>query len=131
MFADIVYEAVIKIDPRTKKNHQRIVVNRKTGRPFVIQSEQYTQYEKDAGWYLKIPDKPIDYPVNIKYTFYRKNNRRCDLSNLIASADDILVKYGILEDDNFHIIVGHDGSRVKIDKDNPRTEITIYKGEEE
>ena len=53
------------------------------------------------------------------------------MSNLIASADDILVKYGILEDDNFHIIVGHDGSRVKIDKDNPRTEITIYKGEEE
>ena len=122
-----VYKAVIKMNPKTKKNSQRIVMNRKTGRPFLLQSEEYTQYEKDCRYFLKIPDKPIDYPINIKYTFYRKNNIRCDLSNLIACCDDVLVKYGILVDDNFHIIVGHDGSRVKIDKENPRTEIIIYK----
>lgn len=125
------YEAVIRLNPRTKKNHQRIVVNRKTGRPFVMQSEDYTQYEKDAGWFLQhIPDKPIDYPVNVKYKFYKQNNVRCDLSNLIAAADDILVKYGILADDNFHIIRGHDGSRVYVDKNYPRTEIFITKEKE-
>ena len=123
----IIYQAVIKLNPKSKKNSQRILVNHRTMRPFIMQSEEYEQYEKDCGWYIKKLPEPINEPVNIKYTFYRKNNIRCDISNLIAACDDILVKYGILEDDNFKIIRGHDGSRVYVDKDNPRTEITITK----
>ena len=49
----------------------------------------------------------------------------CDLTNLLEAIDDILVSYGVLSDDNFTVIVSHDGSRVYIDKENPRTEITI------
>ena len=37
----------------------------------------------------------------------------------------MLVKYGVLKDDNSEIITSHDGSRVLYDKDNPRTEVTI------
>jgi hypothetical protein len=33
--------------------------------------------------------------------------------------------YGIIEDDNSQIVAGHDGSRVRYDKNNPRTEIEI------
>jgi Holliday junction resolvase RusA-like endonuclease len=51
--------------------------------------------------------------------------RRVDLTNLLEAIDDILVKYGVLEDDNYNIIDNHDGSRVYYDKENPRTEITI------
>lgn len=51
--------------------------------------------------------------------------RRVDLSNLIEAVDDILVKAGVLEDDNYKIVQSHDGSRVLHDKENPRTEITI------
>jgi Holliday junction resolvase RusA-like endonuclease len=69
--------------------------------------------------------KTIDYPVNIKYTFYRKDRIRCDLNGLIQAIDDILVKYGVIADDNFNIVVGHDFSRVIIDKENPRTEVEI------
>jgi len=49
----------------------------------------------------------------------------CDLNGLIQAIDDILVKYGVISDDNFNIVVGHDFSRVMIDKVNPRTEIVI------
>ena len=121
----ILYEAMIPLNPRTKKNSQQIVINKKTGRPFVMQSSKYKEYEKNAGWFLKKLPKPINEPVNVKCVFYRETRIRCDLSNLLEAAMDILVEYGILSDDNFNIITGFDGSRVYIDKANPRTEITI------
>lgn len=59
--------------------------------------------------------------------------RRVDKSNLEAAAHDVLVKYGVLADDNRDIIASTDGSRVYYDKENPRAEITIepYEGEYE
>lgn len=72
----------------------------------------------------------IDYPVNVKCIFYVPTRRRVDLTNLEESIDDILVKFGILKDDSYTILAGHDGSRVRIDKENPRTEITITPMEE-
>ena len=54
-----------------------------------------------------------------------------DLTNLLEAADDVLVKYGVLADDNSNIIVSHDGSRVMYDPKFPRTEIIIKTLEEE
>ena len=69
--------------------------------------------------------EPINQPVNVKCIFYRDSERSCDLTNLLEAIDDILVKYGVLADDNFKIIASHDGSRVFVDKVKPRTEIEI------
>ena len=55
---------------------------------------------------------------------------RVDLGNLHAATDDILVKSGVLQDDNSNIVAGHDGSRVLYDKENPRVEIEITEMEE-
>jgi Holliday junction resolvase RusA-like endonuclease len=52
-------------------------------------------------------------------------HRKCDLTNLLEAIDDVLVKAGVIEDDNYTIIASHDGSRVHYDKENPRTEIII------
>lgn len=125
----ILYEAMIPLNPKTKKNSQQIITNRKTGRAMIVQSSEYRQYENDAGFFLKKIPEPIATPVNVKCVFYRKNAIRCDLSNLLEAAADILVRYGVLSDDNFKVIISFDGSRVKIDKDNPRTEITITDAE--
>ena len=54
-----------------------------------------------------------------------------DLSNLQAAVNDILVKYGVLADDNRNVIYAQDGSRVFYSKENPRTEITIEPMKEE
>lgn len=51
--------------------------------------------------------------------------RKVDLANLIEATCDILVKAGVLADDNSHIVAAHDGSRVDYDKKNPRVEIWI------
>lgn len=125
--SEIVYQAVIPLEPRSKKNSQKICVNRKTGRPFIQQSDIYKQFERDCGYFLRKIPEPIDYPVNCKYLMYRSTLRSFDSLNGCAAIDDILVKYKIIADDNFKIVVGHDGSRVRVDRNNPRIEIIITK----
>lgn len=122
----ILYQATIHLNPKTKKNNQKIIKNKSTGRLMVIQNDAYKEYERNAGWFLKKkPSVPISEPVQVKCLFYRENAIRCDLTNLLEAIDDILVKYGILKDDNIKVIYSHDGSRVFIDREHPRTEIVI------
>lgn len=112
----------IGLPPRTKKNSQQIVVC--NGRPIIIPSKLYKQYEKDCAAFLpKI--ETIDYPVNVKAVYYMPTKRRVDLCNLHEALCDILVHYGVVKDDNSNIIATMDGSRVEYDKHNPRTEVLI------
>lgn len=122
---EVLYQAMIPLNPRTKKNNQQIIRNIKTGASMIVQNERYKQYEKDSGWFLKTKMEPIKEPVNVKCVFYRDSRRRVDLTNLLEAIDDILVKYKILSDDNFEVLVSHDGSKVLVDRDHPRTEIEI------
>ena len=120
----------IPLPPVTKKNSQQILVNRATGRPFVMPSKKFRQYERDAKLFLKKLPMPIDYPVNVKCLFYLPTKRRTDLTNLLEAVDDLLVSAGILADDHYGIVAGHDGSRCYVDRKLPRTEIVITKMEE-
>ena len=122
--AEIKY--TIKLPPITKKNSQQILTNSKTGRPFIMPSAKYKQYEREATRFLKPnPLHPIECAVNVKCEFYLPTRRRTDLNNLLEAATDLLVHAGILADDHYGIVESHDGSRCYVDKDNPRTEITI------
>lgn len=122
--AEIKY--IIKLAPVSKKNSQQILNNPKTGRPFIMPSKKYKQYEREAVWFLKPrPPRPIECRVNIKCLFYLPTRRRTDLTNLLEAVDDLLVHAGIIADDHYGIVEAHDGSRCFVDKDNPRTEIII------
>ena len=59
------------------------------------------------------------------------DKRKRDIANYIEAIQDILVKYKIIKDDNYNIIASLDGTRMYIDKENPRVEIEIAKMEEE
>ena len=110
-------------NPRTKKNSQ-VVVNH-----IPLPSKSYREYEKETAdlWKYEaaVLRKPVNYPVNVKCVYYMETRRKVDLTNLLECSDDLMVKYGILADDNSSIVVGHDGSRVQYDKASPRVEITI------
>ena len=120
-------EITVPLAPVTKKNSMRIVRNRKTGKRRIMPSQQSMDYEAEALWHCKRArvQRPIDEPVEVKCLFYMPTRRRVDLTNLLESIDDALVKAGVLKDDHSGIIVSHDGSRVLYDKDNPRTEVFI------
>ena len=117
---------IIPLHPITKKNHQRIVINKRTGKPMIIQSKKYIEYAESCKWFLKpLPKKPIDYPVNVKCLYYVGRRNRADKTNFENAIMDILVSAGVLDDDNRNIAYSTDGSRVLYDKKNPRTEIYI------
>lgn len=116
----------VKLPPITKKNSQQILTNPKTGRPFIMPSAKFKQYEREAAWFLKPrPPRPIDCELTVKCLFYMPTRRRVDLTNLLEAIDDILVNEKIIADDHSGIVVSHDGSRVYHDPTNPRTEIYI------
>lgn len=118
----------IPVKPVTKKNSQQIITNPKTGRPFIIPSKQFRDFEKECKPYmLQIKNEigQIKYPVNVQCIFYVDRKLRYDLTNLLEAIDDVLVNYGILLDDNRDILASHDGSRVYYDKFKPRIELTI------
>lgn len=110
---------------RSKKNSQQIRKNRRTGKRFVTQSDLYKQFERDCGYFLPHLKKPIDTPVNLKCTFIVPDRRKRDLTNLENAIADILVKYNVLEDDNYNIIKGWDGSRIIYQKGIEKTIVEI------
>lgn len=118
--------------PITKKNSMQIAYNKATGRMFVRPSEAFQDYQETAGWYLRGPlvMAKLDARYNVKCVYYMPTRHKVDLGNLLAGTCDILVHYGVLSDDNCNIIAGHDGNRVRYDKESPRVEITITELEE-
>lgn len=101
----------VKLNPVTKKNSPQLGVNKYTGKPYIIPSKPYKQYEKDAPWFLRPrPQTPIDYRVNVKCLFYMRTHGIADIVGLEQAIYDILVAAGILKDDNSRIIATHDGS---------------------
>lgn len=121
----------IPLAPITKKNSQRIITNPKTKVPMIIPSARFKQYEHDAGPFLRGKFRQITDPVNVKAIYYMPTKRKVDLTNLHEALHDVLVHYKVLEDDNSLVIVSTDGSRVKYDKCNPRTEVEITPAEGE
>lgn len=89
----------------------------------VIPSRNYQQYEKDCAPFLRAVG--INNQVNIKALYYMPTRRRVDLCNLHEALCDVLVKYGVIADDNCNIVAAMDGSRVLYDKEYPRTEVEI------
>ncbi len=117
---------VIPGRPVTKKNSMQLVHAGK--RIIPVPSKRYREYEANARRYIK-GSMGIDTPVNVKCLYYMPDKRRVDLANLLEATCDLLTHYLILVDDNSSIIVSHDGSRVLLDRENPRVEITIEDAE--
>jgi len=111
-------------NPKGKKNNMQIVKH--GNKSSLMQGEAYLQYEQDCLRQITCKHKlAINSPINIKAIYYRKNAISCDLTNLLSATHDILTKAGVIADDNFKIVKSVDGSRVEIDRENPRTEIEI------
>ncbi len=110
--------------PRTKKNSLRIARNRKTGKPFVMQSSQHNDWAKDAVRQLKAQwtAPPIDYLVNMSCVVYRKTAAG-DLLNFLSAVSDALEAAGVVKNDR--LVVGLDGCRLDKDAASPRVWISL------
>ena len=70
-------------------------------------------------------------PVSVGFHFVRKTRHRYDFINPLQTVQDLMVKYGWLEDDNMDILVPHplkiDGTFTTLDPKNPGVYIQIFK----
>jgi Holliday junction resolvase RusA-like endonuclease len=121
--AEVLYRLTIPLEPKTKKNSGRIT--KRGGRTVLLPAVEFERYQSECGWFIKAPQKPITQKCNIQATYYRKTRHRVDITNLHSALHDMLTHYGVIADDCCKVVVGTDGSRVKVDKQYPRTEVVI------
>jgi Holliday junction resolvase RusA-like endonuclease len=116
--------AFIKIPGRPVPKKNNMMARCVNGKPVVIQSKAYREYEKAALISLADYQGPrFNGPVQVKASYWLADNRRPDLNNLMAATADILEKAGIVKNDRD--IVSWDGSRIMGVSPEPRTEIVI------
>ena len=116
---------IIPMHTIPKKNSQQILINKRTGRPFISQSKRYLEFEKNCEMFLYQHQYQLEQPINLKCTFYVPDRRKRDLANLLESIQDILVKYGVIADDNYEIVASVDGSQIIYEKNRSETIIEI------
>lgn len=117
----------IPVKPRTKKNHSQLVTL-KTGRQMLLPSKTYKEFEKGVlAFVKKFPQLKlkINEPINLECHFYKDKNYKSDLVGYLQAIQDALVKAEVLEDDNHTIVESTDGSKVFLDREEPRIEVFI------
>lgn len=118
-----VIDITLKGRPATKKNSGRIIS--RNGKPIIIPSEAYKNYEDACFWQLAGKKLHISGIVVVECKYYLPNKRSWpDLIGLLQATSDILTKAGVIDDDKW--ICSYSESCIAgIDKDNPRVEIRI------
>ncbi len=115
--------------PISSKNKRPIFINKATGKRFLGKSKRLREYSESALWELKAQKAkdrgkyPLTEDLQASFTFYVPDKRKRDLVNLIQLPCDLLEKVGIIKDDSQ--IKALDGSKILLDRENPRTEIEI------
>lgn len=111
----------------SKKNNQAIF--KKGRKRFISASNEYQIWEKSTIFEMRarklIPSQPYEKVAKIVYRFFPENKRRFDHTNKIESINDMLVKAGVLEDDEWKVIRKFTSETIEIDKENPRVEVLI------
>lgn len=118
-----VIDITLKGRPATKKNSGRIVS--RNGKPIIIPSEAYKDYEDACMWQLAGKKLHISGIIVVECKYYLPNKRSWpDLIGLLQATSDILTKAKIIDDDKWICSYG-DSCIAGIDKENPRAEIRI------
>lgn len=115
---------IVEISGQTPAQKNRKVISYRGKTPFLRTADTVKQWQDMAALELRKYDLAIKGKVIVHYAFFVKDNRRRDLDNMIATVNDALVKAGIIEDDNWQTLIIA-GADARIDKENPRAEITI------
>lgn len=119
-------ELIIKLTGRipSKKNSKQWIF--RGGRKFLVPSANYSAWHEEKLWELK--QYKVKNPITrckIEILIFFPDNIKSDLTNKAESLMDLLVDYGILEDDNHKICYDLRLVSGGVDKDNPRAIITI------
>lgn len=108
----------------SKKNSRKNIWKR--GRVYNIPSKAYTTWENQKLIAMQKNKIPVfDFPIKLDITVYYNDGIRRDLDNRLNSILDLMVKSGMIKDDNYFIV---QSISIKAIRDNySKTVIQIYK----
>lgn len=123
---------VVRGAPRTKKTSNQIW-RAKKGRRIIVPSQAWLLWVATASirWYTADeapqlwprPARPLlDWRVNVCATFFRDADRG-DAVGYYQGLADLLERFGIVPNDR--LFVSWDGSTLRVDRDEPRVEVTL------
>lgn len=94
---------------------------------YQYQGGMNTFLAKPNDFVQMVEDAPVLVLAGERHGHWEKGNLLFSICGLAKCSvcGDILVEAGLILDDNYKILAAHDGSRVLVDKSNPRTEIEI------
>lgn len=98
-----LFEVTIPSRVGIKKNSKRMIF--KKGRPRVLSSVNYLNWEKHAAVFIrqamqKFSGLPIKDYCRAEFVFYFKNHHaEIDISNALQGPEDLLEKLGVIEND--------------------------------
>jgi len=115
--------------PSSKNSKQwtgKMLIHSKTTRNYIKNSKKDYIHGKEEFDKLLSTKAGIElsYPIHIDMYFVRSSKRKFDYINPAQTVQDLMVKWGWIEDDNCDIIVPH-FSGYHVDKENPGVIIKI------
>lgn len=111
--------------PRTKKNHGERWRPKGSNRVLTVPSKAWREWAQFAVIENMVPFQDyesVQIEVNCRALFYR-DACRGDAVGYYQGLADLLEKRGVVQDDK--LVVSWDGSRLLIDRENPRTEVVL------
>ena len=119
-----VYRYVFRGEVASKKNSK--VLARVKGRPMLLPSRKYQEWEKRARLAIMAEGRPTE-PLKAARLFmviYHGDLIKRDSNNATQGVQDVLVDMGVLEDDNWMVIGTPDVTHM-VDVTDPRLEVTV------
>lgn len=123
-----VFRYVFRGEVASKKNSK--VLARVRGRPMLLPSRKYQEWEKRARLAIMAGGKPSE-PFKAARLFmviYHGDLIKRDSNNATQGVQDVLVDMGVLEDDNWMVIGTPEVSHM-VDVEDPRLEVTVEEAE--
>ena len=123
-----VYRYVFRGEVASKKNSK--VLARVKGRPMLLPSRKFQEWEKRARLAIMAEGRPAD-PLKAARLFmviYHGDLIKRDSNNATQGVQDVLVDMGVLEDDNW-MVIGTPEVVHMVDVEDPRLEVTVEESE--
>ena len=124
----MIFHYVFRGEVASKKNSK--VLARVKGRPMLLPSRKYQEWEKRARLAIMAEGRPAE-PLKaawLSMVIYHGDLIKRDSNNATQGVQDVLVDMGVIQDDNW-MVIGTPEVLHMVDVEDPRMEVTVEESE--
>lgn len=128
MEVPMIFRYVLRGEVASKKNSK--VLARVKGRPMLLPSRKYQEWEKRARLAIMAEGRPPEpfKAAHLSMVIYHGDLIKRDSNNATQGVQDVLVDMGVIQDDNWMVIGTPEVSHM-VDVEDPRLEVLVEESE--